>query len=124
VSAAAKPPEDPPLGGSWHHPARVGFEALVRLGPVMVAVNSAFPGVAPDHVRAAGEAIPLRLGFGLTPPIPDLGWNDAEVHATLAFGGKLFNCRIPWCAVLAVKLDGAPAPTPARSRPTHLKLVE
>ncbi len=107
----------PPAPSAWVNPVRAGFEALLAQGPVMLAVSSAFDGVAPDAQRVAGPHVCLRFGRGLSPAIPDMAWDDVQLVGTLAFGGAPFTCRIPWAAVVAIKLDGAAAPTsPARPK--------
>jgi hypothetical protein len=125
MTAALRPPEEPPVGQNWSVPARIGFESLINQGPVMVAVNASFPDVAPDHVRAFGPAVVLRFGYGLTPTIHDLAWNDVQLTGTLMFGGQPFTCQVPWSAILAIKLDGVQMPTKPACRPRggHLKLV-
>jgi hypothetical protein len=125
VSAERLPPDPPAVDyAEWHFPARVGFEHLVQQGPVLVAASSMFPGVAPDFVRVQGPSVVLRFGFGLVPAISDLSWDDTSLVGTLAFAGQPFTCRVPWCAVLAVKLEGRASVPVHPSRATHLKLVE
>lgn len=123
MSAAQKPPEPPP-GADWSHPTYLAFSYLVRQGSVLLAVSSAFPGVAPEAVRAAGPSACLRFGLNLSPRITDFAWNHAELVGTLSFGGKPFTCRVPWAAVVAMKLDGAPSvPSAKPPRGGHLRLV-
>lgn len=89
----------------------------------MLAVSSAFDGVAPLDVRSAGPHLCLRFGRGLTPAIADMAWDDAQLVGTLVFGGVPFTCRIPWAAVVVIKLDGATAPTHAPPARPKLSLV-
>jgi stringent starvation protein B len=75
---------------------------LLEDGPVLVHLDARRPGVdVPDQHRSEPKQV-LRLGHGLTPPIPDLDIDDTGIRATLTFRGKPFPCRIPWAAVYAV----------------------
>jgi len=75
---------------------------LLEDGPVLVHLDARRPGVdVPDQHRSEPKLV-LRLGHGLTPPIPDLDIDDTGIRATLTFRGKPFPCRIPWAAVYAV----------------------
>ncbi len=80
-------------------------EVVVKLledGPVLVHLDARRGGVdVPDQHKSEPKLV-LRLGHGLTPPIPDLDIDDTGIHATLTFRGKPFPCRIPWAAVYAV----------------------
>jgi stringent starvation protein B len=75
---------------------------LLEDGPVLVHLDARRPGVdVPDQHRSEPKLV-LRLGHGLTPPIPDLDIDDSGIRATLTFRGKPFGCKIPWAAVYAV----------------------
>ena len=75
---------------------------LLEDGPVLVHLDARRPGVdVPDQHRSEPKLV-LRLGHGLTPPIPDLDIDDTGIRATLTFRGKPFGCKIPWAAVYAV----------------------
>jgi stringent starvation protein B len=75
---------------------------LLEDGPVLVHLDARRPGVdVPDQHRSEPKLV-LRLGYGLTPPIPDLDIDDTGIRATLTFRGKPFSCKIPWAAVYAV----------------------
>jgi stringent starvation protein B len=75
---------------------------LLEDGPVLVHLDARRSGVdVPDQHRSEPKLV-LRLGHGLTPPIPDLDIDDTGIRATLTFRGKPFPCRIPWAAVYAV----------------------
>lgn len=110
MSAARNGPPSSPPDFDWQHPARIAFTSLIGRGPVLIAVSSAFSGVAPDAVRAVAPHVCLRLGLGLSPSIPDLEWNDSGVIGTLTFSGAPYPCRIPWAAVVAMRLEDGDAP--------------
>jgi stringent starvation protein B len=83
-------------------PKRDVLDKLLQDGPVLLHIDARFAGVdVPDQHRRDARLI-LRIGYGLTPAIPDLGFDDHGARATLTFRGKPFACRIPWGAIYAV----------------------
>lgn len=75
---------------------------LLQDGPVLLHLDSRRDGVeVPDGHRGDPKLV-LRVGYGLSPPIPDLTVDADGVQATLAFRGTPHRCRIPWPAVYAL----------------------
>lgn len=79
---------------------------LQRSAAVDVYVDARRAGVdVPPRLRSDPRLV-LRLGYRLTPPIPDLHVGDDGVRATLRFGGVPYGCVLPWTAVYAVLAHG------------------
>jgi stringent starvation protein B len=75
---------------------------LLEDGPVLVHLDARRSGVdVPDQHRHEAKLV-LRIGYGLTPAIPDLEIDEQGIRATLTFRGRPHHCRIPWVAVYAV----------------------
>lgn len=51
----------------------------------------------------AKPSIGIRLGYTLSPPIPDLELTSSGISATLAFGATRYMCIVPWDAVFAIQ---------------------
>lgn len=62
-------------------------------------------GVMVPKWLAGQPELVLRLGYGLTPPMPDLELGADAVSCTLSFKGSPFWCCIPWTAIYAVISD-------------------
>lgn len=75
------------------------LEYLER-GVTMVHLDARRPGVAVP-TQFAGEAH-LRLNVSYRYGIPDLLVDDRRVQATLSFGGRPFQCQLPWSAIFGI----------------------
>ncbi len=130
---------------------RAVIDDLLGKGAVLVHLDARRSDVAvPERLRGESKLV-LRLGHGLSPPIPDLLVDDRGISATLTFGGAPFRCVMPWAAIYAAVADGeqrgmvwpddipddlltggpgeaapevADQPPPRSKRPSHLKLVD
>lgn len=117
-------------------------------GAVLVTLDARSVGVqVPEHLRGDGQLV-LRLGYDLSPRIPDLEVGDTRVAATLTFNDTLSRVEVPyhavyritgksdmvWVADVPVDVAEATAPAPApkqepaptppsKPRPSHLRLV-
>lgn len=74
-------------------------ETLLQKGMVLVAVNGRFPGVdRPEHLRGDPQVnLNLSWRFGFPMEVGEWG-----VRATLTFGGKPYDCALPWQAIFLV----------------------
>jgi stringent starvation protein B len=89
-------------GASFLPPKRDVVEKLLEDGPVLLHLDARHASVdVPDQHRADPRLI-LRIGWDLSPPIPDLTFDEHGVRATLTFRGRPFTCKIPWDAIYAV----------------------
>jgi stringent starvation protein B len=113
VTLAGKPsaevPPPPPLDedsgrefAAGLPPKRDVLEKLLEDGPVLIHLDARHAGVEVPDAHRDNARLVLRLGFGLSPPIPDLSFDDHGVRATLTFRGKPHPCMVPWDAVYAV----------------------
>lgn len=72
------------------------LETLLEKGMVLVAVNGRFPGVdLPEHLRGDPQ-VNLNLSYRFGWPMEVGEWG---VRATLTFGGKPYDCALPWQAI-------------------------
>ena len=69
-------------------------------GVAMVHVDTRRPGVLVPK-QFEGEAH-LRLNLSYRYSIPDLVVDEKHVQATLSFGGRPFQCQMPWEAVFGI----------------------
>jgi len=74
-------------------------ETLLEKGMVLVAVNGRYPGVdLPEHLRGDPQVnLNLSYRFGLPMDVGDWG-----VRATLTFGGRPYDCALPWQSIFLV----------------------
>jgi stringent starvation protein B len=122
-------------------------------GAVLLRLDARRSGVdVPPGLRVDPRLV-LRVGYRLTPPIPDLEVDEEGVRATLAFRGVPHACVIPWTAIYAIvgeedgrglvfnedvppevvaemrgeagptEAEPPPAPDPPKRRGGHLKLI-
>jgi stringent starvation protein B len=80
----------------------VVIEDLLSKGAVLVHVDARAEGVIVPANHRSDPGLILRLGYGLTPPIPDLAFDADKITATLTFGGVPFHCVLPWKSVFAL----------------------
>ena len=74
--------------------------AWLARGVTMVHADARRPGVVVPP-QYAGDAH-LRLNLSYRYSIPDLEVGDAEVSATLSFGGRPFHCVLPWQSIFGI----------------------
>src|SRR5260221_2837684 len=74
--------------------------AYLESGVAMVHLDARRPGVSvPQQYRNEAH---LRLNLSYRYGIPDLVIDDARVQATLSFGGRSFQCVLPWQAIFGI----------------------
>jgi stringent starvation protein B len=74
--------------------------AFLKRGVAMVHLDARRPGVTVPPQYASDAH--LRLNLSLRYAIPDLDISDKRIQATLSFGGRPFQCLLPWEAIFAI----------------------
>lgn len=69
-------------------------------GVAMIHLDARRPGVVVPK-QFEGEAH-LRLNLSYRYSIPDLVIDEQRVQATLSFGGRPFQCQMPWTSVFGI----------------------
>ncbi|MFH0900202.1 MAG: ClpXP protease specificity-enhancing factor SspB [Pseudomonadota bacterium] len=87
---------------STAHDKRHVLEQLLTEGAVLVHLDAREEGVQVPEAHRGDARLVLRLGYRLSPPIPDLSVNEGGVSATLSFRGTAFGCSLPWKAIYAI----------------------
>ena len=74
--------------------------AFLEKGVAMLHLDARRPGVSvpPQHAQDAHLRLNLSYRYG----IHDLDISEQRVQATLSFGGRPFQCIVPWTAVFGV----------------------
>lgn len=74
------------------------FARLAERGMVMVTLDARPAALARVPVKFQSE-LQLNLNFSHRFGLPDFGYDDDGLRASLSFGGTPFFCDIPWTAV-------------------------
>jgi hypothetical protein len=101
--------EERRIASSEPRPARTKRDVVTSLlarDAVRITLDARRPGIVVPPAQRSERDLVLRVGYKLTPPIPDLALDDHEMRATLTFNGKPFLCHVPWSAVYGVAVDG------------------
>ena len=74
--------------------------AYLQRGVAMVHLDARRPGVTvpPQYAQEAH----LRLNLSYRYSIPDFDISEQRVQATLSFGGRPFQCLLPWDAIFGI----------------------
>ncbi|NUP10886.1 MAG: hypothetical protein HOW73_32985 [Polyangiaceae bacterium] len=86
-------------------PKKDVLDAFLGNGSARVFVDPRRPGVSVPKWFLKQPELVLRVGYSLSPPIPDLVVSDEAVSCTLSFNRSPFWCKLPWNAVFAVVSD-------------------
>jgi len=73
---------------------------FLERGVAMLHLDARRPGVIVPTQYAQDPHLRLNLSYRYQ--IPDLVIDDALVRATLSFGGRPFQCTVPWEAIFGV----------------------
>src|ERR1700756_5233321 len=74
--------------------------AYLQRGVAMLHLDARRPGVSvPPQYRHEAH---LRLNLSYRYNIPDLIIDETHVQATLSFGGRPFQCQVPWSSVFGI----------------------
>lgn len=82
--------------------------AMLERGPIVVWVDGRVCAGLPERLRVQ-PAVGLRIGYDLTPAIPDLTLGSYGWSGSLAFDGSTHHVEVPWCAVFVVKAESNPS---------------
>lgn len=77
-------------------------DKLLQDGAVLLHLDARREDVDVPEAHRGDVKLVLRIGYGLTPVIPDLAVDEEGVRATLTFRGQPHLCVVPWAAVYAV----------------------
>jgi stringent starvation protein B len=77
-------------------------DKLLQDGAVLLHLDARREEVDVPSPHEGDPKLVLRIGYGLTPVIPDLVVDEDGVRATLTFRGMPHLCVVPWAAVYAV----------------------
>ena len=76
---------------------------------LLMQASSVFVHLDPRHAAAAvppqfrsSPLLVLEIGMNMVRPIPDLRLEEDGINATLSFGGRPFQCWLPWDAIFAL----------------------
>jgi len=73
---------------------------FLERGVAMLHLDARRPGVAVPAQHADDPHLRINLSYRYG--IPDLVIDDRRVQATLSFGGRPFQCQLPWSAVFGI----------------------
>ncbi len=76
------------------------FKKHLDKGVVLILLDSSRPGVVVPPQYAGDEV--LGLNFSYSYELPDFGFDEAGVSATLSFDEGYFFCQIPWGSVYRI----------------------
>lgn len=102
VPAPASLDEEGRKDGPFMPDKRGVLGKLLEDGAVLIHLDARREGVKVPLAHKEDPRLVLRLGFSLSPPIPDLLIDDDGVSATLTFRGTYFGCKLPWSAIYAI----------------------
>ncbi|HUJ29262.1 MAG TPA: ClpXP protease specificity-enhancing factor SspB [Myxococcales bacterium] len=74
--------------------------AFLQRGVAMVHLDARRPGVTVPAQYADDAHLRLNLSYRYS--IPDLDISERAVQATLSFGGRPFQCILPWDAIFGI----------------------
>ena len=74
--------------------------AWLARGVTMVHLDARRPGVVVPPQYSSDAHLRLNLSYRYA--IPDLEVGDADVSATLSFGGRPFHCVLPWGSIFGI----------------------
>src|SRR3954447_13525853 len=73
---------------------------FLERGVTMVHLDARKDGVVVPPQYAQEPHLRLNLSYRYN--IPDLEMNDRRVQATLSFGGRAFQCVLPWTSIFGI----------------------
>lgn len=86
-------------------PKKDVLDAFLGNGSARIFIDPRRSGVLVPKWFAKQPELVLRVGYSLSPPIPDLVVSDEAVSCTLSFNRSPHWCKMPWNAVFAVVSD-------------------
>lgn len=86
-------------------PKKEVLDSFLENGSARIFIDPRRAGaVVPQWFSKQAELV-LRVGYTLSPPIPDLKVTEQGVSATLSFNRSPFLCRMPWGVIFAIVSD-------------------
>ena len=86
---------------------RIGAKKVLIAGLTLLGLGFAGAGMSEHQIVFACFLALTGVGYGFTPPIPDLVIDDEGIRATLSFNRVPFSTFIPWSAIyLIADFDG------------------
>lgn len=86
-------------------PKKDVLDAFLTTGSARIFLDPRRTGAIVPKWFAKQAELVLRVGYTLSPPIPDLTVTEEAVSCTLSFNRAPFWCKMPWNAVFAVVSD-------------------
>lgn len=86
-------------------PKKDVLDAFLTTGSARIFLDPRRTGALVPKWFAKQAELVLRVGYTLSPPIPDLTVTEEAVSCTLSFNRAPFWCKMPWNAVFAVVSD-------------------
>lgn len=86
-------------------PKKDVLDAFLTTGSARIFLDPRRTGAIVPKWFAKQAELVLRVGYTLSPPIPDLMVTEEAVSCTLSFNRAPFWCKMPWNAVFAVVSD-------------------
>jgi stringent starvation protein B len=86
-------------------PKKEVLDSFLENGSARIFIDPRRAGaVVPQWFSKQPELV-LRVGYTLSPPIPDLKVSEEGVSATLSFNRSPYLCRMPWAVIFAIVSD-------------------
>lgn len=86
-------------------PKKEVLDNFLRNGSARIFIDPRRAGAMVPQWFAKRPELVLRVGYTLSPPIPDLVVSDEAVSCTLSFNRSPFWCKMPWSVVFAIVSD-------------------
>lgn len=86
-------------------PKKEVLDSFLRNGSARLFIDPRRAGAMVPQWFAKQAELVLRVGYTLSPPIPDLIVSDEAVSCTLSFNRSPFWCKMPWSVVFAIVSD-------------------
>lgn len=86
-------------------PKKEVLDSFLRNGSARLFIDPRRAGAMVPQWFAKQPELVLRVGYTLSPPIPDLVVSDEAVSCTLSFNRSPFWCKMPWSVVFAIVSD-------------------
>jgi stringent starvation protein B len=86
-------------------PKKEVLDSFLENGSARIFIDPRRAGaIVPQWFSKQPELV-LRVGYTLSPPIPDLKVAEEAVSATLSFNRAPFFCKMPWSVIFAIVSD-------------------
>jgi stringent starvation protein B len=86
-------------------PKKEVLDSFLENGSARIYIDPRRVGALVPQWFSKQPELVLRVGYTLSPPIPDLKVTDDAVSATLSFNRAPFFCKMPWSVIFAIVSD-------------------